>query len=194
MAGGAIAPVVTGLTAAEMFYISTAVSALGALGSVAGQMEAQKRGKEYAQAQAEAARVATINSYDQLQLQRQQELENASQRITDTALEGAKARAKAATAAGEAGISGLSVDALLADFQRQQSGFTETVKTNFSRKSAQIEATMEGVRAGAQSTINQIPEPKAPDYLGAAVRAGTETWGAYRDWDRDARGKLKIQA
>ncbi|WP_448189666.1 virion core protein, T7 gp14 family [Azospirillum sp. sgz301742] len=173
------------------FLISSAVSAMGTVATLAAQSSQQQSQKKYAAAQADAIRANTIAGYDQLGLQKQQELANASQKIGATSLDAAKARARARVAAGEAGVSGISVDALMADFSRQEGTYNSTVEENYARKSAQLDLNMQGLQKGAQGQINQIPEPKAPDFTGAALRLGGDVMKAYAAFGDD-RSKLKI--
>jgi hypothetical protein len=100
----------------------------------------------------------------------------------------AEARATARTAAGEAGVSGLSLDALLGDFTRQESSYRYGVRRNLSISTDQLTAEMEGVRATAQGRAASIPrlnlEPvNGPSYLGAALRIGGDALGAYSKYN-----------
>jgi hypothetical protein len=102
----------------------------------------------------------------------QQERESAMQRIEENNLKGTAAQATARTAAGEAGISGLSVDALLSDLGTKQQRFNSSVGTNYDRTSQAIAIQRENVDTNAASQINQLKTPAMPDYFGAALRIG----------------------
>jgi len=101
----------------------------------------------------------------------------------------ASARATARTAAGEAGVAGLSVEALLNDFTAQEGRYRYGVRRNNELVTDQLTAEMEGARAQAQGRIHSITslnlEPVSrPTYLGAALRIGGDALGAYAKYSR----------
>jgi len=101
----------------------------------------------------------------------------------------AEARATARTASGEAGVAGLSVEALLNDFTTQEGRYRYGVRRNNELVTDQLTAEMEGARAQAQGRINSILslnlEPVSrPKYLGAALRIGGDALGAYAKYSR----------
>jgi len=98
--------------------------------------------------------------------------------------EAAEARATARTAAGEAGVSGLSLDALITDFTRQESQYRYGVRRNLTLSTDQLTSEMEGARAQAQGRAAAIPqlnlEPvQGPTWWGAALRIGGSAVDAY---------------
>lgn len=167
------------LSAGTMFAISTAVAAAGAGLSYMGQQAQASAQADANAAQAESVRKATINQYDQLQLQQQQDRENAAQKLTETSRQAAQARATAITAAGEAGVAGLSVNALLDDITRQEMEFTDSVKHNQQRRDQQIRQEMVGVEASGQSRINSLPTPQQPSFAEALLRTGSGAFDSY---------------
>lgn len=171
-----------GFSAATMFAVSSAMSVATATASIVGQTQAAHAQKQQAQAQAESIKRATINNYDQLQLQREQERQNATEKAAQVAQQGIQARSSALTAAGEAGVSGLSVEALLGDLQRQELEYTGAVQTNYKRRSAQIDAEMNGVQTTGQSQINSIPVPRNIDFVSPILNSAFKITGAYQDY------------
>jgi hypothetical protein len=100
----------------------------------------------------------------------------------------AEARATARTAAGEAGVSGLSLDALITDFTRQESQYRYGVRRNLTLSTDQLTAESEGARATAMGRSAAIPqlnlEPlNGPSFLGAALRIGGDALGAYSKYN-----------
>ena len=85
-----------------------------------GQMSQYEHQQAQFEANREASQRAAVNQYASQQLRIQQEGEAAAQTTQDVALEGQAARSTARTAAGEAGVSGLSVNALLQDLSAQE--------------------------------------------------------------------------
>jgi hypothetical protein len=121
-----------------------------------------------------------LQQSQQLHLRDQQEDESASQDIQKVQIEAAKARATARVAAGEAGVSGLSVDSLLADFYRQEDVFRESVRRNRQLGRLQTKEDIKGLRAQAQGRVASVrpytPEPIVrPNFLGTGLQILTDT-------------------
>lgn len=83
-----------------------------------------------------------------------------------------RAESTATVAAGESGVTGLSVDALLADLSGRAGRDNTTAEVNYLRRDNAIQADMFNTWAGTASAINKLETPKAPDYLGAALKIG----------------------
>jgi len=164
-----------------MFAISTAMAAASGGASLAaakGNADAQTEANEIA---AENALIARDSNYDQLNLLAAQEKAAAEQQINQNQEELLKATATAETAAGESGVSGLSVDALLADMYGKSAQFEDNVTQNLENKEQQIGFELENAGRGYQSTINNLPTVQQPDYLGTALSTGSSIFGAYKD-------------
>lgn len=123
------------------------------------------------------ARAANIN---QTNLMQQQEREASSQKLDENNRAARAAQSTAAVAAGENGISGLSVDALMADLGTSQNRYNSSVYTNYDNSSMAIANQRENVDINAASQINSLKTPAMPDYFGAALRIGTAAYGAYK--------------
>lgn len=90
-------------------------------------------------------------------------------------LEADAAKATAVTAAGEAGVNGNSVDALLQEFGLQEARFQESLLRQEQFDDANAESEIEAIRSGASSFNTQLSRPVAqPNYIGAALRIGTD--------------------
>ena len=141
-----------------------------------------------AAAQAEANQVAKENAiearnanYDQLMAMSQQETASAEQQMRENDIDALKATERAKVAAGESGVTGLSVDALLADMYGKQARFTDNVNQNLENKQQQIDFERDNAERGYRSTINNLPTVQKPSYAGAFLRAGSGVFGAYKD-------------
>lgn len=119
------------------------------------------------------ARAANIN---QTNLMQQQEREGSMQKLEENNLAARAAQSTANVSAGESGISGLSVDALMADLGTKQNRFNSSVETNYDRSAEALAIQRENVNINAASQINQLKTPAAPDYAGAALRIGTAAY------------------
>lgn len=142
----------------------------------------QKRRYEETAANAEASFLAQSA---QNNLRIQQEAEAAAQATQQVKKQQAKARSAAVVSAGEAGVTGLSVDALLADFDRTASARNEAIRRNFEFTAQQIGVSGQGLAAQAQAQKNgAIGKPVAgPSLVGAGLQiggAGLDSYDYYR--------------
>lgn len=111
----------------------------------------------------------------------QEEDEKASQDIQQVQREAAQARATARVSAGEAGVSGLSVENLFADFYRQEAAYRDSVRRNRQFGRLQAKEDIKGLRAQAQGRIASLrpylPEPVVrPNFMGTALEIGVDAF------------------
>ncbi len=163
-----------------LFAVQSAFSTGSAVLGVATQAanaSAQAEANEIAQQNAIEARDA---NYDQLALMAEQETAAAEQQIAENDIEALQATERARVAAGEAGVSGLSVDALLADMYGKQARFTDSVTKNLENSQQQIAFEKSNVSNSYKSTVNNLPTVQKPNYLGAALQGGAGVFDAYK--------------
>ena len=156
-----------------MCELMTALTIASTVGSVVAQSQAASAQADANQRQYQnimAARAANLN---QTNLMQQQEREASMQKLEQSNLAARSAASTARVSAGESGISGLSVDALLADIGTKQNRFNSAVETNYDRASGAIANQAENVQINAASQINNLKTPAMPDYFSAALRIGT---------------------
>ena len=134
------------------------------------------------QAYQEEKRAATNNYNSQMtayrynqanaNLEKIAEAENAAEQklVNDAAARAAKARTT--VAAGEDGVSGLSVAALLADIDAKAGRDNVNAEVNYLRRNQAIDAELFNNYTKTSSAINSIAPAKRPDYLGASLRIG----------------------
>ncbi len=149
-----------------------------AVASAAGQASAQADANEIYKQNAMETRDA---NYDQLALMAEQERAASEQQIMENDRDALEATERARVAAGEAGVQGLSVDALLADMYGRQARFTDNVTQNLENRSQQIEFEGSNIDRGYRSSVVNLPQVNKPSYLGAAIEAGSGVFGAYQD-------------
>lgn len=126
----------------------------------------------------QAALASMRDRYASLSYNTSQEREAASQKLFQKRIEALKAKSKAATAAGEGGVTGLSVDALLSDFEAQEGRNLEAIHTNYEiKKQHNVD---EGVSTlhntiGRINSVRQASKPSALPFvlqgLGGAIGA-----------------------
>lgn len=130
---------------------SLAIQAGSAIASNAAQDAASKANKE-------AALRAMGEQLRSLSLQEQQAQDATAQTIMQADRQARQAEALARVSAGEAGVSGASVEALIGDISADASEFKVTQERNLDMTIAQIQQEKRGVQAGAQSRINAVPK------------------------------------
>jgi hypothetical protein len=113
------------------------------------------------------------------QFTRVQEAQNLAETKVANNAAAVRAQSTAKTIAGEGGVTGLSVDALLADLAGRAGRDNTNAEVNYLRRDAGIQADMMNNWASTASGINSLQTPKAPDYLGAALRIG-EAYDKYK--------------
>lgn len=148
-----------------------------AVGGVMAQKQAADAQSDANMRQWQAAVKARNQNFAQSNLQQLQEVEAAGGKIDENNMKARAAAATARVAAGESGVSGLSVDALLGDISSKQNRYNTSVMTNYDRKTNMIDLQRENSNIDMVNTINSLKTPAAPDYLGAALRIGQAVYG-----------------
>jgi hypothetical protein len=151
-------------------FTAIAVSALSTGATIRAQQQA-------AQAQAQAQRNATIAEQQRLlqemsamRIKEQQENIAAAQKIQVSTKKAEEARATARVSAGEAGVAGLSIDALINDLTREEAEYRFSVAQQEEFNTVNRELQMRDASLGSTMNLLRINKPIAePDYLGALV-------------------------
>jgi hypothetical protein len=153
---------------------------------ITGQRQ-QAKAQARSQANASAAeRQRYLQEVSSMRVQQGQEQVAAAQRVNESARKAREARSTARVSAGEAGVAGLSVDALINDLTKQEAEFNfatqQQLQMNDVGRSMQLE------NAGLSFTNNmlRINKPiEQPDYLGAALsgaQTGLSTYDVTKDF------------
>lgn len=133
---------------------------------------------------AEGARQTARDQYSEVNLRVQQEQEAATNAKIENSKRALEAVSTARTASGQAGVSGMSVDNLFADFYRQEAGFRFVTDSNLASTVEQSQRDMKGIRSTGQSRENALHHEPVPGYLGAGLRIGAASVGAYDDYKK----------
>lgn len=169
--------------AIAQFAISAGTAVMG---YQAEQAAYEQQQQQYENNRIEANKAAADN-FAATQLRMQQEQKAASQELQKTQTEATQARSTAQVAAGEAGVSGLSVDSLIADYYNQQGQYERTLDNNLQMQSDALRADMDGTSHQTASRINSVSQGQKPSFAGAAVRilgAGVNSYGSYLDYNQ----------
>ena len=165
------------------------VSVLSSVVGYAAEAQAASAEAAFRQQQFEQAEINSnrnfLNQAVQQNLRISQEEEGAFQQRQGQELERARAVASARAAASGAGVSGISVDALLADYNRSSDARDQTSRRNLAIFRQQSGQELEGFRAQAISrTASAVPQPvQRPSIIGTGLTIlgqGIEGYQNYR--------------
>lgn len=120
----------------------------------------------------------------------EEERVRASQEEFENSLEAQRRRATARVSASESGVSGLSVDALLADFYRQEARLSDQIDYRKELVLNQSALNKKAAQTTAESRINSAtPSPvEKPSALGTGLQIGAGVWRAgtkYKGWGKN---------
>lgn len=160
---------------------------LGAALSIAGSMAQYSAAQEAADAQnqyymqnAMEAQRAARDAYVSQNTRLHQEKQAADQKTFETSVEALKKRGTARTSAGEAGVSGLSVDALVGDLFAQEGRQKVAIDTNYDMTRQDIISQMDETRARAQQRINSVQRASGPSAASYLISGLSGAVGAFR--------------
>jgi hypothetical protein len=145
------------------------IGAIASIGSaVAGfagaQQQADATNAAYLANAAEANRAAG-QQYANLNIKSDQTRASAQGEAFDQSIEALRKRSTAQVAASEAGVSGLSVDALIGDIYAQEGRRFDRLDTQYRAEEGAIRSQMDDVSANAQQRINSAPRAAQPSPL-----------------------------
>jgi hypothetical protein len=161
-----------------------AATIIGAMTSIAAADEEQKR----ASANERNANASYLNDARQLNLRQRQEEEAESQRGQEADIQSMRDMSKAKVAAGESGVAGLSVDALMSDILRQNLFDDTKADSNLSATKAQIKQEKEGAKTRRQSRINEVPYPSM---VGTALSIGGNAYESNPSYFKNLKNPFK---
>lgn len=171
--------------------ISGAAFAISALSTAVGYVGAQEAADAQNEAY-EANRVNALNAFadKQAQMDRRavQEQEAASNRKFENNLERRAAQATAMVAAGESGVSGLSVEALFNDLGARTARANANIDHNTDYTMQQLEAEKRGQTYQTLDRINSVKRGTEPSLIDAGLRIAAAGVSSY---DQSQRRSLR---
>lgn len=162
-----------------------AIAAVSTAASVSAQQRQMNYQEDLNQRQADNIETARRANLANIEVQRQQALADTREQMTKNTVAGRAASATASVAAGESGVTGTSVDALLRELQGKAAWDNMTAETNYLRQDTALNAQRENVNTNSNSQLNSLTTPASPDYLGAGVRFGQSALNIYSDYRKD---------
>ena len=175
-------------TAAATVGMTAISGTIGIATSVLSIQGQKQTGNAQAQAQsnqsyAEKQRVLQQQSAERIN-QRFQEEQAASQ-MQKSVTKAREARATARVSAGEAGVAGISVDALMNDLTRKQAVYSFGLTKQLEQSSYATELRLKDNALGSNQRLLAINRPiEQPDYSGGILRGintGLNTYGTLKD-------------
>lgn len=167
-----------------MALIGTALSVAQTAFEFSAAQEQADQQNEMVRVNQRNANNALVKEYQATQTRQIQEEDAAAVQKQDVAREARAARATTMAAAGEAGVSGLSVDALLADIYGKEATTKDRVTQNTGFTVQNLTSEMDGFKAKAQDRINSMPWANQPSPFAAALKIGGAGLNGYSQYQR----------
>lgn len=136
--------------------VSTAL-AIGSFAVSAGSAVLNKKAQDKAASENKTAALEDkrISQYD-ASIRQQEEMTSGRRAIEAGMRQGREAKAAARASAGEAGVTGMSVDMLLGDIDRDQAAYTQSIEDQTVVTLDQLQRIKQGAGALAQNRINAV--------------------------------------
>lgn len=164
------------------FALSAGLTAAQAgLGFLAQQQAAQAQADANA-ATAQSAANAFALQQQQTQEQLQQQRQGANQEGVQRQKEFLTALGRVQASAGEAGISGVSLDAVIDNYNRQLNEAESVINFNFDVQQQNAQNQLKSARAGAQGRINSLQDPIGPSIFTPLAQTFGGVLNAYDDY------------
>ena len=164
--------------------VSAGLGAASAGASIMGQRQQAKTQAKVQRNASAAERERYLREVSSMRTQQGQEQVAAAQRIQASTKKAREARSTARVSAGEAGVAGLSVDALINDLTREEADyrFANTQQTQMNDVNRNLQLGDAGL--GFTNNLLRINKPiEQPDYLGTALsgaQTGLSTYSALK--------------
>jgi len=172
------------ITPAVMLAVGMSAASAGA--QVHGQRQQAKTQAKVQKNASEAERQRYLQEVSSMRVQQGQEEVAAAQRVNESARKAREARATARVSAGEAGVAGLSVDALINDLTREEAEYNFATQQQLQMNDVGRSMQLENAGLGFTNNMLRINRPiEKPDYLGAAIsgaQTGLSTYDVTKDF------------
>ncbi|WP_052063893.1 virion core protein, T7 gp14 family [Nitrincola sp. A-D6] len=125
-----------------------------------------------------------VADYQQQGIRQQQEGQAAISEQAENSLEALRNKASMATSAGESGVGGASVNALLADLTRQNANRNQTVEQNLTNVRQQVAYENKTNHSSAKARNSSMPKPQRNNWAATGLQiagAGISSYGQYKD-------------
>jgi len=147
-----------------------------------GQQQQYKQQKKMNEVNQANAHQDMLSAFSDTNRRMSQAEEKAAQDVWDAQRETRKRRARARVAAGEAGVSGSSVEALLSDIDHQGAEYAGDVNQNTDMSLAQLSRAQEGHRATYRNRVAGMPSPIRPNKMALGLQIGSAGLDGYTSY------------
>lgn len=174
----------------DLLTASIALGGATAAHSVGVQRNAIKTQRKVQENASIQERKRYLNEVSQTRQRQRQEQIAAAMKIREGQVQAMEAKATAFTSAGQSGVSGLSVDAILGDLSRQEGQYNFNIKQQLEFQQAATENILETAGLGFTSNMLRInkPIPKV-DYFGAVLEGAQTGMSFYSAGSKAGFGK-----
>jgi len=147
-----------------------AVSALSSAAQYQGQRQQAKQQARYQQKATEAERQRALQEQSSIRMRQAQEQEATNRELGDVAMKARESMARATVSAGESGVAGASVDALIDDFTRQEAEYRMGVGRQQEMRDVQTGLALTDAGFRSQNRLIDINRPiNKPSFLSGAL-------------------------
>jgi len=161
--------------------IGIAMGAASAGTQVMGQRQMAKTQAKVQKNASAAERQRYLHEVSSMRLQQGQEQVAAAQRIQESTRKAREARSTARVSAGEAGVAGLSVDALINDLTREEASYNFATQQQTQMNDVNRSLQLRDAGLGFTNNMLRINKPiEQPDYLGAAISGAQTGMSTYK--------------
>lgn len=156
--------------------VTATILAVASAGTQIQGQRQQAKAQEKVQARAtKQEQQRYLNQVSSMRMQQAQEQVGMAQRIQASTTKAREARATARVSAGEAGVAGLSVDALINSLTQQEAQYRFSETQNRQMTDVNRELQLRDAGLGSEMNLLRINKPIAqPDYLGSLL-SGAQT-------------------
>ena len=158
-----------------------ALSAASTTAGFVGQRQQAKQQRRYQNQAMEAERQRAIQEQQSIRMRQAQEQEATNRELGDVALKAREARSRATTSAGEAGVAGMSVDALIDDYTRQEAAYRVGVGRQQEMRDLQTGLALTDAGFRTQNRMIDLNRPvNQPSFLTGALNVAKSGVSGYR--------------
>ena len=167
--------------AAALPAISAGLGAGSAILGYAGQRQQAKQQAAYQAQSAAAERQRALQEQSSIRMRQAQEQEATARELEQVSRKSQEALARARVSAGEAGVAGASVQALMDDYTRQEAGYRAATLRQQELRGVGTQLGLEQAGLASQQRLISINQPIArPSFLTAGLGAISGGLSGYR--------------
>lgn len=177
--------------AAALPAISAGLGAGSAILGYAGQRQQAKAQAAYQAQSAAAERQRALQEQTSIRMRQAQEQEATARELEQVSRKSQEALARARVSAGEAGVAGASVQALMDDYTRQEAGYRAATLRQQELRGVGTQLGLEQAGLASQQRLISINQPiSKPSFLTAGLEAVSGGLSGYRT-GLDIKSRMK---